>query len=598
MRRSPKKTNAKQSIKTCGKENTTTMATENNVFSKRLAAAAILIPVAAAVLVFFNSLHGNFVYDDNSIVVNQPLVKDLSALGIADIFTHKDLSRSSPHYLPVRLISYAIDYRLWKLNPLGFHLTNLFLHVLNVILATLFVASAAAAAGIKERKNVWLAAGATGLLFAVHPLQSESVAWVSGRKELLCTGFLLCAALCYLSSLRRPVSKKTDWAIPSGLVFFTLAILSKATAAAFPLALVGFEIFMQPGEGRAKTAQRAKRFVPFLIVDAVIVYIDMKYSAQAGMIKEVASGSLAAHYLTCAATPLLYIGKAFWPAKLSVEYGTTLSRGELMRLAPAAVLFWGGLVLLWTKYRKRQGAAAALAAWAVAGLLPVINLVPSTKLIADRYFYLPSIGLFGALCIAIAQIKGKAPRIAAAVILVAAACAFGFRAAERNLDWRNEMTLWSSAMRFEPDHPLVLQNLAYAYYLDKDYVKAEKYYKASIKRDPKNVPAYVNLAVLEYVAWKRTDETISLLQQAVRLDPKNIPARINLAMAYYSSGEFQAAVDEMISAIDNDPGNILLVRKLYVLTNTLKSKHLRFVIPKETIDRINALIKDSQKKKR
>jgi protein O-mannosyl-transferase len=573
------------------------MDTGKRVVSKWFVAAVILLPALVAVIVYSNSLHGGFVYDDRVLVTENSAVRDLSALGLHDIFTHQDYTKYSPHYLPIRVLSYALDYKYWKFNPFGFHLTNLLLQVTNVILVALVVMVIAGSGGAENGRVKWLAGGAAALLFTTHPLMSESVAWISGRKDLLSTGFSLGATLCYLKSFRRPLSKKTDWPIVGGLALFALAMMSKATAWALPAALLAFEIFLAPGEGRGKLRLRIERLVPFILVSILFVFIDMRLSAKSGMIASWFGGSLFTHMLTISTIPLLYIGKLVWPARLCVEYTPLVQKSLFGPLVLASLLFWAGVAVWFGKRGKSAPVIAALGAWFVMNLVPAMNLAPTGKLIADRYVYLPAIGLFGILgymFARVAVIRGVAARVAACVLLIATAAGLGVRTVSRNSDWRSELTLWQSAEKVEPRNVNVTHGLGYAYYQMKDYGNAERYFRKTIEIDSKYKQAYLNLGFLVFYVNKNADEAISLFKKVLEIDPLDAHARVNLAYAYFGKNDYDMAFKEILRAVDTDPSDLSVVRRLIVMRKELARRGVSTEIPQRLLDKINGKKPDAK----
>ncbi len=539
-------------------------------------AIATVLPALVAGVLFAGSLQGGFVYDDRVLVTHQPLIRDLSALGLHDIFTHQDYSRYSPHYLPIRLLSYAVDYRLWGLDPFGFHLTNLLLHVMNTMLVALFTMRVAGTVFKEDGGRVVLAGGAAALLFAAHPLQAETVAWISGRKDLLSTGFALCAALLYLRSFLRPVSKKTDWSKLGSLAFFALSMLSMAASAALPLVFLAFEIFLKPGAGQEKIVRRLERLLPLFAVDAAILCMDMKLSVKSDLLSTWIGGSAFTHYITVAGVPLFYIGKVIWPAPLCVEYSIHAQKVLLSPLVICSILFWAGFAGWLTMRGRKTPGAAVLAAWAVLSLAPVMSLLPTGKLVADRYFYMPAAGMFGLVgYLTACAVFGRGAIVRAATLgmLLLFAGLFAVKTSQRIPDWRSEMALWMAALEVEPENAVVFQNLGYAYYEQRDYKRAEKYFGKAIERDPHYAPAYINLGVLEQQVWGRTDEAIRLFRKALKIDPNNAIARADLALALFDKGAYGAAIKEMALAAESDPGDLSIVRKLEVMRNIFEEQN-------------------------
>lgn len=555
---------------------------KSSVWKFRLFVATALIAAAA---VYWNGLSGGFVYDDRFLVVERSNIRDLSPAGIARIFEYL----SDKHYLPVRSLSYAIDYRLWGLNPFRFHAVNLALHLLNVVLAACIIRAVLETGGGRLRGTAWAAAGAAAALFAAHPLNVESVTWITGRKDVLSTAFVLCSTLLYLKSYRRPRKDGTDWTIAAAFALYGLALLTKATVVAFPLALLATEILIPPGEGQGALRARLERLAPFFVMDFVVLVVDVNLSAKTNIIVGPFGGTIYRHFLTISTIPLLYLQKLFWPAKLCIEYMTRPEKSILSPRVIASLLLWAG-VLVWFIFRARQRRQVAwLAAWAVLNMAPVMNLLPTTKLIADRYAYLPAIGFFGlAGCVfaRAAASPGAARRTAAWALLAAAVAGFGARTVLRNRDWHSDLALWQAAVRVEPEKPIVIHNLGFAYYEAKDYLMAAYYFNKALEREPEYVSALVNLAAMEYEVWGKTDAATAHLRRALELDPGNARARANLAIALFNKREYEAAIREMMRAIESDPVDLSLETKFSSMYHSLEKRGMKMDIPQTFLMRL------------
>ncbi|HOX28575.1 MAG TPA: hypothetical protein PLQ76_05405, partial [bacterium] len=422
---------------------------------------ALSVPVLLAAACYLNTLQNGFVYDDRFIVVNSPIITDLSLAGVFRIFGYI----SPNHYLPVRYLSYAVDYSLWGLNPFGFHFTNVVLHCVNALLVTLLTARLAGVTGGGRRS--WIIAGIAGALFAVHPINTETVAWVTGRKDLLATAFTLSAIITYLKSYDEKRRFKTDWYLPASVLLFVSAVLSKASVIAFPLVLVALEIFVRPGAKHRVKHSAALRLAPFFIVDFIITFMDMKLSVDSGLIKAYMGGTPLFHYMTICKIPLLYLGKLLYPVRLSVEYSAVPERSVFSLMFVASLIFWAAVAVWFWAKRRTGGFAIFFTAWAILNLGPFMNVLPTSKLIADRYAYLPAIGVFalaGWCAARYAAGRGVAAKVVIVLLLVPITVLLGCRTISRNRDWNNEFSLWKASYALEPKNGIVLHNLGFAYY--------------------------------------------------------------------------------------------------------------------------------------
>jgi len=527
--------------------------------------AAAAVAAAAAAGVFFNSLSGGFVYDDHTLVESQAhRICNFSLTGLLDIISNEKFG----HYLPVRFISYMFDCRLWGMEPHGFHLTNLVLHAANAALVVLLVAAVyrmAADGRHSSGRAAWLAGGAAGLLFAIHPVMAEAVANISGRKELLATFFLLCCAHSWLRGMRlRPAGGGGH--VAAALLFFVLASLSKASALAFPLVLIAADSLVPPAGTAGSLRARAERAAPFFIAAGLVLVLDLALSQKHGVINRFFGGSPWTHFLTVLKTPLLYLYNFAWPVRLSPEYSFVVEKVPWSPLALASIALWIVAALGFLAFRRSDRARAFLVAWVFLNLLPVMNIIPTAKLIADRYAYLPSIGLFGLIgctlagwTVRLAGGKRRAPGVAAAaalwLVFIVACCLLAARGVDRSREWQSDYSLFSSAAGFEPGNPLVLQNLGMACYERGEYARAKKYFNRTLEINPGDTLALLNLGAMQYNVFGDADSAVKNFKKAAELDPGSVQPWTNLAAIYLDRQEYEKALAAAKKALAADPGN-------------------------------------------
>jgi hypothetical protein len=280
-----------------------------------LVLAAIL---ATAFVVYCHSLSGHFTnWDDRDLVAGNPAIRSLAPGHVLQLFT----TPNREAYLPVRLLSYALDYSVWGIKPFGYHFGNILLHALNAFLIYLLLLRLFAAP-----KPALLAA----FFFLVHPMQVESVAWISGRKEVLCGFFLLLSALCFHEHLTRDLVpreqvRKTTALIPYllSLIFFILACLSKASAIVLPLLLVAIWLFAaRPAERpRSESLQAFARWVaPFFVLAALVFALNLYVAWSHDVVKPYHGGGPMTTFLTMAYVLKNYILGLAFPANLSAKY--------------------------------------------------------------------------------------------------------------------------------------------------------------------------------------------------------------------------------------------------------------------------------------
>ncbi len=403
---------------------------------------------AVAALCYAGALDHAFVFDDVKLVVENETIRDLgnvpSILGAA--FTREPyLARDhwiDPGYRPVRMISYALDVALHGDAPRSFRFTNIFLHVLNALLA------GAIAARLIGRPARFPAA----LLFVAHPLATEAVTYISGRRDVLFALFYLAAFVLFLDHRARPAR----WRAAAIGALFVLALGAKEMAVTLPLACIGIDLALGgPRSVRARVRLHGALFAIAAAYSALVVFGKNPGDAGAGIVVERIGGGVYAGALTMARVVVHYAGLVLFPGTLCADYSFDAfpaSRGlfdpfsTIFALAGLAAAGFG----VFDFWRKGARVEAFLGAFFVVALLPVLQIVPHPEPIAERYLYVPLLfpillALRGLVIVARA---GLIKTVYFAIVLAVAALAI--RTIERNRDWRDEETLFASVVRTHP----------------------------------------------------------------------------------------------------------------------------------------------------
>lgn len=442
----------------------------------------------------------------------------IPARGPADIF------RFTPgrEYLPVRDLSYAIDRALyggWR--PGGFHLTNLAIHIASgLLLARLAVALGAAATG----------AHLAAAIFLLHPIQTESVAWIAGRKDLLAAAFALASWLAYARGRRA-----------ASAALFLAAALSKATVAALPLVFIAAGIARDASRrGAPAPALRAHvvRAAPHLAIAALAAALQLATSRGAGMLRPLEErGALESILLACK-LPFLYAAQIAWPAKLHLLYSPALPRpGDAASwLAPLGLL--GAAALAARIARARPLAATGVAAFLLL-LLPTLGLVPFQVLMADRYAHLPLAGVaLAAAALWPARWSGARARVPAAAAACLLAAALALAARREALAWRDSETLWTREIARDASHADAWMNLG-------------THYLAQARAREATGDAGA--------ARERARDAVAALERAARTDPASVGARVNWALAAALAGDHATALRAIALATSLEPRNPLVL---------------------------------------
>lgn len=481
--------------------------------SIRATALAAVAVFAVAFLTHASALRFEFLtsWDDPTYVVENPWIRGFTAENLSFVFTRPYFA----NYLPLHLVSYMVDYSLWGLSPFGFHLQSVLLHAANAVLALLVV---------RRLFGSLALASVAALLYAVHPAHVEAVAWVSIRKDLLSTAFLLLTLLFYLAATDRPKLRAAPYA--ASVLCFVLGLLSKVSIAALPAFLLVLDAFPRAGAPRRPWKEAVLSKVPYGMAALVLVYVNnlAQVKAQAAYAQE----------------PLRYLmvkGHAVWnylSLLTGIPPGRPIYDTPEFAVDPLRVAVeLAGLVILplvfWFAERRRWRPVSWAAAWILILLLPAI-LFPLVTYMADRYLYAPSLGFCWALA---AGILAVAARVSSATAVRAAVAAgltalplalFTARTLQAMPVWRNSETLWTHAIQRSRDFR-ARNNLAQVRLGQKRYDDAERLYREASGVD--NIVSYQGLATV-YYSQRRYDDALREIDRAFeiaaarRVDPADM----------------------------------------------------------------------------
>jgi tetratricopeptide (TPR) repeat protein len=490
---------------------------------------------ACAALAFANTLTNGFVWDDALLVQSNPWLDGPEHLG--DMFgshfwgfaSRGDLSRN--YYRPLVHVTFLLCRAFSGLQPWGYHLVLLLGHVVTSGLVyrvgLLFS---------EPRQSGSLAALAAGLLFAVHPVHTEAVAWVSAVNDVAMTGLLLLALLL----LMRAGPGLSPRAALAG-VCFLCALLFKEPAVLL-VGMVGVHDLVRGGRAWS-LRQWVGRYAPLAL--ALGVYAALRLHALAGLGRTVHHTRLGLLGYVLNAPPLLarYLGALVLPLELNAfhvfqpvdsPWAPEVLAGvaALVGLALAAVLFW----------RRAPSAFLALA-WCLLPLLPVLYIPAlGRNTFAERYLYLPSVGfvLLVGVGLEVLERRGLASRRLLLGALAGVVLVGGLATAARNTVWHDNLSLWLDTQAKSPEAPEIHEGLGLALLEKGKAAEAIPH----LERAPRgNAPLLRNLG-LAYAMAGRMPEAEATLREAVRLEPDNAGAWSNLCLVHRKLGQLSLALEE------------------------------------------------------
>jgi tetratricopeptide (TPR) repeat protein len=443
-------------------------------FNRRIAVALCLALAAAAL---FPTLRNGFTtWDDPKYILGNPLVQGLSPGSVVAMFT---TPQYEGNYHPVTLLVIALEHSLFSSSPFGYHLVSLLLHLLATYLVYRFL--------LALTKTEALAFGAA-LLFGVHPLHVEPVAWLSDQKDLLYTVFYLGAAVSYVRYRDSGESRHLYRAV---LPLFLLSLLSKGLAVTLPVALLLIDAYRE----RALTAGGLRKLLPFFALSVVFGVLAINAQASAGAIT-VAGVDTPVEKLLCASKGyVLYIVKLVAPFGLSPWYPYPLSVPASYWIYPPLA---AAVVAAAIARRRKYPVVFFGVAWYSVTVAPVLQLLQvGNAEMADRYAYLPSVGILLILVWAFVTVTARfgagttarsLPRIAAGAYVLLLA---GISVPAGGV-WRDGTTLWGRVVERFPDSPKGWFNRGAAYHEAGAYRLAVADYDRAIALNPKYPYAWSN----------------------------------------------------------------------------------------------------------
>jgi protein O-mannosyl-transferase len=501
---------------------------------------------------------------------------------------------------PLTWISHAIDYSLWGLNPLGHHLSSIVLHAINTALVVLVIQKlleVESAGKIQDstasklnNQTMLIAAGVAGLLFGIHPVHVESVAWVAERKDLLCALFFLLSIMMYVDFARsRQSEEKRQETVGKDiqkdnsanddasqrksfmnkqylltLGFFSLALLSKPMAVTLPAVLLILDWYPL-GRIRSLSTARASivEKIPFVVLSVASSIITIVAQGAGGAILSGADIPLSVRALTAVQSLIAYLGKMFLPVNLLPFYPypkhISLISFKYLALIVCLAAISATCVILARKQKFW------LSAWGyyVVTLIPVIGIVQvGGQSMADRYTYLPSLGPFVVVGLCVKWLVEKVSTrkreraifagifITLLLLMAGSLCYLTIRQIGI---WRDSITLWTSVIMKEPDTvPMAYVNRGAALQKKGLYDKAAADYEEAIALDPSAYRAYISLgSVLEQMG--QFDGAMGAVGRAIALNPSSSEAYRNRGTLFEKTGRFDEAIADYTRAINLRP---------------------------------------------
>ncbi|MBP7056305.1 MAG: tetratricopeptide repeat protein [Candidatus Omnitrophica bacterium] len=469
---------------------------------KILMACAAFIIVLACFAVYSTSFGNTFIFDDIGQILNNEGIKSFK--NIPAVFTHHltfFASKSTDQdqgkfYRPIQSITLMLDNLLWGKEPFGYHLTNTMLHAIVCVLAFFFF--------LKITDRFWVSLMA-GLLYAVHPLHTEAVTYISGRADSLCTIFLFFMIIFQrLYRSRTSIIAKAFYYILVS-ISFTLALLSKEYSMIFPFLLMLCGYFLDNDKGYSSCFNKKIIFyLPLFIIMGIWFVVKNAIVATETMVEEPAS--LATRLTTIPRLIYDYIRLSVFPTDLHMGYKLEFPRSLLQSgyFGPFIFTFLFTVFFIYTLLRGRRDRDYRIVgfglSWFLLALLPYLNLIFQLNApFAEHWIYVPAVGLALSVVYITYIAVRKRPVVKRASIFLFAMffVAFSYKTMQQNLVWKDSFTFYSYTVKYAPFSESIYNNLAIEYIKNQEWDEAMKCLKRALEINPDYLPAKDNLRQLE-----------------------------------------------------------------------------------------------------
>jgi len=519
----------------------------------------VLSIAGATALAYSNTLHASFHFDDHRNIVSNERLRDLGNLW----------PPSDSRWLGT--LSFALNYRIGGLDVFGYHVANLLIHACNALLVCWLAATTLRTPALRRAEASPLLRRylpvASGLLFAVHPVQTQAVTYVVQRYASLATLFFLLALVLYgeaRSSLESPRASRAGAAGLYVLSFLSAAAAMKTKEISFTLPLVaaGYELLF------FGWSRRALGLAPLAATAALV---PLGLMAQGRAVSDLASAgasiSRSAYLLTESRVVVTYIRLLLLPVGQNLDHDYPLSDsisdpGVLIALSVLSAIVAGAVFLL-VRARATNRATGMLVffgiAWFFITLSVESSLVPISDVIAEHRMYLPSAG--GLVALAAALLAGverlrvrTSPRGRAAATLLLAGAPLAAATHARNSVWADDLTLWSDVVAKSPNKARPHNNLGNALLAAGHVEDAVRVLRQATILEPGMAEAHNNLGAA-YRAAGRTGDAIAELRRSVALDPSRAGVHYNLAVALRATGRLDEAAHELEETVRLDHSN-------------------------------------------
>ncbi|MBI5676376.1 MAG: tetratricopeptide repeat protein [Nitrospirae bacterium] len=510
--------------------------------------------ILLGLLAYSNTFHAPFTFDDIDNIVENNRVKDISH--IHSFFT--DIEGQAIMARPLTAATFAINYYFGKLDTTGYHIFNLALHIANGILLYFLIKITAGYLNYSDDKKIGLIALFSSLIFIAHPIQTESVIYIVTRSALLSTFFFLLGVILFTKTVHTEGKRKLIYT----LALFIISLMGMASREEFfifPIILILYDLYFISRQDIKEVLKNFKIHLPVILTLAYVIYIVMShdYGEHAGYgVKTITPFE---YLMTQFNVHWTYLRLLFFPINQNLDYDYPIAKA-LFELP--TILSFIGYIGLWITsiylYRKRPVISFCIL-WFMVTLAPSSSFMPIKDVIFEHRLYMPNMGIiiaFTSSVFYVLQFRIHRSHIFSShfslptsyfLLLSTVVILFSIATYQRNIVWKDEVSLWEDVVRESPGKARPHNNLGNAY-LKGRIDEAINEYKTALRLNPDYAEAYSNLGSA-YFIQSRIDEAINAYRAVLTLNP-NIPeAHNNLGNAYATQGRIEEAINEYQTAI-------------------------------------------------
>jgi tetratricopeptide (TPR) repeat protein len=471
------------------------------------------------------------------------------------------------YYRPVISLSYMIDYTLWGLKPWGFHLSNIIFHTISCILVYLVFNS------LFNNRPVSII---TSLLFACHPIHTESVTWVSGRTDIIAGMFFLSAFYLYQKTIHSPLPDERNSSLCNrevlklffkqgkifyvcSIILFAIAMLCKEMVATLPFLIIAYTHFFVG-------LRNGRQYKISLLLSAPYFFVILLY----GIIRFVILGihtvvnpggeEMKGFYPTLFSftkTIFIYLFKLIYPVHLNAYIQNPMSFSITEPAVFSSVIGISFLIFLIVWLKKRWAGMSFLILFYLVTLLPLSNFIRISApwdmgfVTAERFLYIPSLGFCGIISVLLTAAWKRSfsiLRYTTVSLFIAILIFYSGQTLLRNRDWIDEKTFFSKTLKEAPNAALLHHAMGNVYVREENYEKALDYYKNSLELYPLYHAAYNNIGTI-YSKQGLYDQALAAFKEAIKINPDYIQSHFNLGTTYYQKGMTEDAFREFKTVI-------------------------------------------------